>query len=109
MAQPVTVAEAKLFLRVGHADEDGLIGMLLAVLAIYNATYHLGGSLLRTLHKDVFAIYRHLHRIETHNLADGIRSGSLHDTCGYREILQFIIHKIDTIILGTLGKDGERF
>ena len=29
MAQPVTVAEAKLFLRVGHADEDGLIGMLL--------------------------------------------------------------------------------
>ena len=29
MTQPVTVAEAKLFLRVGHADEDGLIGMLL--------------------------------------------------------------------------------
>lgn len=29
MAQPVTVAEAKLFLRVGHAEEDGLIGTLL--------------------------------------------------------------------------------
>ena len=38
-----------------------------------------------------------------------IRSGSLHDTCGYREILQLIIHKIDTIILGALGKDGKRF
>ena len=79
------------------------------MMRIYNATYHLDGSLLRTLHKDVFAIYRHLHRIEAHNLADGIRSCSLHDTCCNREILQFIIHKVDTIILGALGKDGERF
>ena len=79
------------------------------MMRIYNATYHLGGSLLRTLHKDVFAIYRHLHRIEAHDLADGIRSCSLHDTCGNREIFQFIIHKVDTIILGALGKDGECF
>ena len=79
------------------------------MMRIHNAAYHLGGSLLRTLHKDVFAIYRHLHRIETHDLADGIRSSSLHDTRGNCEILQFIIHKVDTIILGTLGKDGERF
>ena len=44
-----------------------------------------------------------------HDLADGIRSCSLHDTCGNREIFQFIIHKVDTIILGALGKDGECF
>ena len=43
------------------------------------------------------------------NLADGIRSCSLHDTCGNREILQFIIHKVDMVILGALGKDGECF
>ena len=77
------------------------------MMRIYNATYHLGGSLLRTLHKDVFAIYRHLHRIEAHNLADGIRSCSLHDTRGNREILQ--LHKVDMVILGALGKDGECF
>ena len=66
---------------------------------VYNATYHLGGCLLRTLHHDIILHLRHPDGIESYQLHDGIGNTLVSDALGYPEILQFIIHEVDGVLM----------
>ena len=69
------------------------------MMRIYNAAYHLGGSLLRTLHHDIILHLRHPDGIESYQLHDGIGNALVSDALGYPEILQFIIHEVDGVLM----------
>ena len=70
-----------------------------AMMYIHNTTYHLGGSFLRTLHHDIILHLRHPDGIESYQLHDGIGNALVSDALGYPEILQFIIHEVDGVLM----------
>ena len=59
----------------------------------------LSSYLLSTLHHDIILHLRHPDGIESYQLHDGIGNTLVSDTLGYPEILQFIIHEVDGVLM----------
>ena len=66
---------------------------------IYNTSLITKCCLLHTLHHDIILHLRHPDGIESYQLHDGIGNALVSDALGYPEILQFIIHEVDGVLM----------
>ncbi len=99
-----TTADEGGILRIEQLDVSKLHWQ---VVIVYQATYQLAIALADALHGYQTIAHRHLHRIITDYLADGIGNVVRIDALGNREVLQLIVDKTNLIASRSLVEVDE--